>query len=891
MIAAATGILRTKLTPPSVRVDRVQRPRLAQQFSTGLECLLTLICAPAGYGKTTVLSEWFGSATGQQVSLAWLSLDEDDNDPARFLTYVAHALINAGDLEGDEIASLLRMPHPPHPKVILTELITRIEALPQRIALVLDDYHVITAQPVHDAVTFLLDHLPAQMHIVMSSREDPPFPLARLRGRGLLAEIRAADLRFTAEESGEFLAQMLGIRLSAPQIRDLDARTEGWIAGLQLAALAMKGREDVAAFLSAFTGSHRFILDYLTEEVLGRQPEDIQSFLLQTSILSRVCGTLCDAVTGRTDGQIILEQLERGNLFLVPLDDQRHWFRYHNLFADMLHKHLQSVMPERDVGELHRRASPWFASENLMEEAVHHAVIARDFPFAAQLMEELCRKYPVDSWGDRWIGLAGQIPDDVMALYPLLALDIGLRNAIIGEEDLAQKQVEMVRVTLAAGAIPSADVEELLGRADMIEGVNLVRRNELQRAIEAAERTLQRVPDHQFQLRARALKVKGGAFEQQQQYEQARLAYNQIIDIGQATRDVSLIINAMVRIADSFLIEGKLHDAEATCHAIIEKAVIEKREYLPFVGGAWTELAIIQFEANRLDHAVASAIKGVALCDRVFPDGTLACHTVMYRIYALRGDQSVLQPVVQSIGQILEEFPLMPVRITLPLLAHLWTNHEVHTLFRQAMPQTNFHASVLATQFLRLERLRAVLEQGGVSEREEAFVLLEELHSLLPTPKPLICFLEMLILEALVLDASGRTADALPILEAAVELAEPAGFFRVFVDKGEALSPLLHAIRRRNGSRAYVDRLLAAFENTSPMAAATPPSTPHLEPLSERELEVLRLIAEGASNRELAQQLVVTVGTVKKHMNNIFLKLDAHSRTQAVATARKHHLL
>ena len=341
MVASALDLLQTKLAPPFARAELVLRPRLIDQFNLGLNQPLTLICAPAGFGKTTLLADWLASKAPSDFSLAWLSLDEDDNDPNRFCTYLVYALTKITGIESKDLLSLLQSPQPPPHKAVLTTLLSRLEAYTSRLILVLDDYHLITAQPVHDAMIFLLDHLPHQMHLVITSREDPPFPLARMRGRDQLAEIRSDDLRFIPEEAAVFLRQVLNLDLTARQVDDLSARTEGWIAGLQLAALAMKGRENLGDFISAFTGSHRYILDYLTEEVLTRQDEAVQTFLLQTSVLDRMCGSLCDAVTGRTDGAQMLELLERSNLFVIALDEERSWYRYHHLFAEMLRRYLQ----------------------------------------------------------------------------------------------------------------------------------------------------------------------------------------------------------------------------------------------------------------------------------------------------------------------------------------------------------------------------------------------------------------------------------------------------------------------------------------------------------------------------------------------------------------------
>jgi LuxR family maltose regulon positive regulatory protein len=372
MVASAPGILQTKLAIPPARAELVARPRLIERFSNGLRRPLTLICAPAGFGKTTLLSEWIRANPDQEMALAWFSLDVDDNDPGRFLTYLIGSLIHSVGVDSDEALSLLQTSQPPPPKVILTALISGLETIDIRCALILDDYHLISNQVIHDALTFLVEHLPLQMHLVLISREDPPLPLARLRARGQLAEIRVDDLRFTLEEATQFLDQRPGIQLRVDQVQDLESRTEGWIAGLQLVALAMQGREDLDGFIAAFTGSHRYILDYLTEEVLNQQPESVRSFLLQTSILNRLSASLCDAITGQSNGHMLLEQIDRSNLFLISLDDERYWFRYHHLFADMLRRHLQHTSPDSEA-ELHHRASLWFEQNGWVTEAVEHA--------------------------------------------------------------------------------------------------------------------------------------------------------------------------------------------------------------------------------------------------------------------------------------------------------------------------------------------------------------------------------------------------------------------------------------------------------------------------------------------------------------------------------------
>src|SRR5215211_4399452 len=381
----AGPLLETKLHVPRRRHGLVPRPRLSERLSRGTESALTLVSAPAGFGKTTLLAEWLAAAPADERSAAWLSLDQRDNDPALFWTYLIAALQTAAHGVGAGALSLLQSPQPPIEAVLAT-LLNDLHAISDDVVLVLDDYHVIDARDVQDGMAFLLGHLPPQIHLVIASRADPALPLARLRARRELVEIRAADLRFTPEEAATYLNGVMGLELTARDVAALEGRTEGWIAALQLAALSMQGRDDIAGFIAGFAGEDRYIVDYLVEEVLQRQPDDVRSFLLQTSVLGRLNGSLCDVVTGRDGGRAMLEALDRGNLFLVPLDDRRRWYRYHHLFADVLQAHLLDEQP--DVApSLHRRASVWHAENGDRSEAVDHALAGGDFERAADLIE------------------------------------------------------------------------------------------------------------------------------------------------------------------------------------------------------------------------------------------------------------------------------------------------------------------------------------------------------------------------------------------------------------------------------------------------------------------------------------------------------------------------
>lgn len=894
MVVSASDILQTKLAPPPARADRVLRSRLTQQFSASLEYPLTLVCAPAGYGKTTLLGEWLSTEAGENVPIAWLSLDEDDNDPTRFLTYMVAALASISALDGDNLLSLLRSPQPPPPKVFLTALLSRLESFPDRFILTLDDYHLISAAPVHEAMTFLLDHLPTQMHLVITSREDPPFPLARLRARGQLAEIRADDLRFTPEEAGQFLSRMLGIRLSVDQVNDLDARIEGWIAGLQLAALAMKGREDVAAFISAFTGSHRFILDYLTEEVLKRQPAELQAFLLQTSILDRMCGPLCDAVTGRTDGQPILELLEHSNLFLIPLDDQRYWYRYHHLFAEMLRRHLQQANAGR-VTELHGRASAWFEQNGWFAEAIEHALAGQDNLRAAQLIERYGELAQMRGELATVLSWLKALPQATLRLRPKLGLNYAFMLTMTDTYAEAEERIWEVEQALLDASLVADETERkaLLGQAAAIRAtISLLLGYDGDVTITVGNNALAQLPETDLYRHAWANSIVGIAhYLLNGEMDEAEHHLKEAVLLSERANDPFTKIIGLSQLSRMYMIRGRLRQAFATAESLLHTGTVPRAW-----GQAQFDRSHVRYEQNDLE----GAIEDVTEARQIFEGYELVRFTIdgyvkMARLKWVQGDETEARTLMRRAVEMGQANNLRQTFVAEDVWqVWLWVklgNLAAAAEWAQDMEPTVHNDLNPALEFAHMTLARIYMAQGRLNE---AHALLMRLFLAANSAKRMGRVIEICVLQALASSLQGNTDAALEPLAYALSLGEPEGYVRTFVDEGPPMAALLREAKARGTAVNYVTRLLAAFDHETPVKSTSPSEQQingEFEPLSERELEVLRLIADGASNREIADQLVVSLGTVKKHLNNIFLKLDAHSRTQVIAAARKHNLL
>jgi len=779
-------------------------------------------------------------------------------------------------------------------------------------ALVLDDYHLITAPPIHRAVTYLLDHLPPQLHLVLATRADPPLPLARLRTRGHLTEIRAAELRFTSEEVMAFLTQALGPHLSSEEIAALEARTEGWIAGLQLAALSMQGREDIAGFLAAFSGSHRYIIDYLVEEVLAQQPEPVQTLLLQTAILERLQGSLCEAVMGvrrepggEANGQAMLEQLEQANLFLTPLDEERRWYRYHQLFAEALRHRLQRRQPEL-VPDLHRRASTWYEQQGLTRDAVHHALTAADFAQAARLIEqtaELTAKRGELATLRSWLEA---LPDELVRSRVELCLWQGWLLTLSGQYDSAERLLQDLEPRLRTTTVPIVEtigtVEtlrqganhrgliEYTGRMAAIRAFIAFRRGNTQRTIDLALQALEQLPKDQA-FRGLIAWYLGIAYFESGDLAKGSASLTEARASSLAAGNSYVAFMATFELAQMQARQGYLHQADQSYQQALELGA-ERGGTLAATGPAYVGRGELQREWNELDRASHSLQEGIARCQQTGNASILLRgHIMLARVKQAQGDAAGADQLIQRIPQILRSSSLSPLnaasanawhaRLSLQqgdlALASRWVQEHHLGVDDELNPGREWEYVTLARVLIAQYR------------PHEALSLLARLLHQAERLGWMGNALEIFVLQAVASRTGGDEVGAMERLSRALSLAEPEGYIRLFVDEGEPIVALLRQAYARGIAPDYVATLLSAAG--APALAALSPARSLLEPLTERELEVLRLLVAGLSNTAMARELVITIGTVKSHINHIYGKLGVQSRSQAIARAHTLHLL
>ena len=838
--------------------------------------------------------------------IAWLSLDEGDNEPARFLTYLITALNQAEGIENDlgkGTLGMLQSPQPPPVEAVLTSLLNEITVVSDRIIFVLDDYHRIQSSPIDDVLTYLLEHLPPQLHLVIATREDPHLPLARLRAKGQLTEIRASDLRFSSSETAEFLNRVMGLNLSAEDIITLESRTEGWIAGLQLAAISLQGRQDSAYLIRSFSGSHRFVVDYLIEEVLEQQSERVQTFLLQTTLLDQLTGSLCDALTGHDDGQATLEMLERANLFIVPLDNDRRWYRYHHLFADLLRQRLNQNQSEK-LPSLHRRASEWYEQNGFADKAVEHALRGEYFEQAAYLIE--------DHYGDNyerdqaqlWRWLAA-MPEDLVISRPHLTIARAWILFNRGQLDAAEHDLQFAEEAL--GSVRDRDSDSpldrerlrvverniLVGRVATIRSFLASYSGDMPGIILYARQALENLPQQELEWRSAALLALGDAYAGTGQMEAASEARSDALTTGQASDDAFYQTIVYLNLAETLRQQGRMRQVIDICERrmkVAEESGFSESGLVGWLLAIWGEALS---ELNDLDRALNRAQEGAKLAAL----GQDVWYEVMSNLYLVRvlfshGKLSGAEEVIESTENLARKhnIPLWASSSLSAWKARIWLAQgelkqasqwaEAYQLDPDVEPeyQHDMAYSVCA---------RVLIVQGRLDVVEGL------LHRLLEAAKAggrTSRVIELLILQSLAAQSAGDTPRALSALEQALDLGREEGFVRAFVDEGPLMARLFFEALSHGIRPEYTRLLLVAFPTPEPQQADTlqkpDPHADWVEPLSERELEILQLIAEGLKNREISDRLFLSLNTVKAHNRNIFGKLGVNSRTQAVARAR-----
>jgi LuxR family maltose regulon positive regulatory protein len=899
----STPIISTKLYIPPPRPNAVLRPRLFERLNEGLSRRLTLISASAGYGKTTLVSEWL---VGCERPFAWLSLDEGDNDPIRFLTYLIAALQKIAANIGEGVFGMLQTPHGPPIESILTALLNELTTIPDHFVLVLDDYHVIDAKPVEKAFAFILEHMPPQMHVVIATREDPHLPMARLRVRDQLTELRVADLRFNHAEAAGFLNQVMGLKILSEDIALLETRTEGWIAGLQLAAISMKGHKDATGFIKSFTGSHHFVLDYLIEEVLQQQSESVQTFLLCTSILDRMCGPLCDAVLRKVEGeqtaagalaqssllyrssstgQETLQSLEQANLFIVPLDNERRWYRYHHLFADLLRQRLQqsaaspTVDSRSGVADLHVRASEWYEENGLEIEAFHHAAAANDIDRAARLIEGNGMPLhfrgavaPVRNWLE---SLPSTILDERPSLWVINAsvLLFGTQLTLV-EQKLQAAEAAM------QGTEQNEKTNDLIGHIASIRATLAVTQHEVENILVQSRRALEYLHPDNLPVRTATIWTMGYAYHLQGDRVAATKAYTEAIMISESIGHFIIAIMSTIGLGNMQEADNQLDLAAKSYRRVLQLA---GESSLLVVCEAHLGLARISYEWNDMDAAKQHGQKSVQLAIQLEnTDRLVACELFLARLKLAEGDPTGAAAILAKNAQFVSQ--------------HNFVHRMSEVAAVQALVLLHQGKLGAATQLIQKHELPLVQARLHFAEGD-TFAVLDALEPLLRQMEEKGWadeLLKIMVLQTVALYEHGEKDKAVQLLGDAMALAEPGGFIRIFIDEGIPMAGLLSEAANRGIRTDYIGKLMAVFEaegKTSENKSYLPAAQPLIEPLSQRELKVLQLIAQGLSNHEISDKLFIALDTVKGHNRRIYGKLQVQRRTEAVARARELGLL
>ena len=871
----------TKFHIPVRRSRDVARPRLLESLDAGLHHgrKLTLLSAPAGYGKTTLIADWVQSLSGYQI--AWLSLDEADNDPARFLGYWLAACRRLDHTLGQSAESLLGMPQIPPPPAIFDQLINDLSELHNPAILILDDYHVVTNPQIHEALEYFLDHQPPQFHLALTSRVDPPFSLARMRVRGELTEIRAHQLRFTPEEARQFFNQAMRLDLAPEDVAALEARTEGWAAGLQLAALAMQNLPDRRDFLAEFSGSHRYVIDYLLEEVLKRQPPHIRDFLRETAVLPRFNADLCQAVTGGDDGSHrhaadILTELEQSNLFLIPLDDKRGWYRYHHLFADV----LRTGLPWETERRVRQRAARWFTEQGPPAEALPHWLAIADTDQAAHLIDQLAADWLKNGELQTLLGWLEALPETAVNANPDLISYKALCLMLTGQIERAQQYGRQAHKLFARQAESGG-----LGRLLAIQAWFAMTGSQTE-AGALAQSALAQLDQNDTFFRAIALVALGSDYAWNASLDVSSQVFRETYELGRRMNHPFIILGALANLAFNLLEMGQLREAEALCRAALSEYVDQRGNPLPILGIVYSPLAAVCYEQGRFEEAQTWARRSITLSQRLFSSVILGgdSEIVLARVAFQQGRADEALALLASTAETARQ------------------RHVLLVVFKTAVVQAEFHLLSgnlpEARQCLNeLDRLgQASLHktkqifahlsarfQAASGQSAQALHMLRELTETTQTENSLRRLMGTYVAQALIQEAGGRHEEARQSFAQALRLAAPEGYVSLFLaHEGWQTYPLLLACQSVAPEFvADVLRRIARTEDSLPLSAALP------EPLTEQEMNVLALLVDGRSNQEIADELVISLGTAKWHVHNILQKLEVGTRAQAIARAHE----
>jgi LuxR family transcriptional regulator, maltose regulon positive regulatory protein len=890
-------LLITKTRQPLLPSDWVARPRLSSKLVEALKHKLVLLSAPAGYGKTTLVIE---ALRGYKKPIGWISLEASDNVPGNFWNYLIMALQSVIPGVCQNVINALQLPQPPPVEWLLTNILNSISSYDSEFILVLDDYHNIESPTIHEAVSFVVEHLPPEIHLVIASRIDPPLRLARWRVKGDIAEIRAVDLSFTTQEVTAFIKNTAGITLSEQDLSMLENRTEGWVAGLKMAALSLQGKKDISGYIKAFSGSNRYILDYLAEEVLRQQPLGINQFLLETSMLERMCGPLCDALTGRSDSQLTLAQLEAANLFISPLDDERYWYRYHQLFATILYNQLVRDEPQL-VNLLHQRASLWYEKEGFTEGAINHALLGGDAERAATILENVAARMLGQNQGIRLLEYSSRIPEPIVLASPWLCVCFAWAALTANSPEILSKMLS--RAVEALSDVPQklslysrANLQRIKGHMLSLESFIAQAQGDIPRAIHLSEEANRELPATSIDdLLTRAVNSINLAAHYQKTGDITKSVplLEELIAAGRRGDYHYAIVAGQGSLANIEMQLSRFDKVTALCNEAIEQGTRWGGICpLPATSLAYVVLGQLDYEQNELDSAEDNLKRGIELGESsFFWEAVIKGYLSMARLVQVQGNFRLATEYIQRSEKLgpwvtappeVHQIPAIKARLALRQgdipIASDWSRQQEISLPLNKLPDYQQEYA-----YLTLVKVKLVLDDcQGIPAYLDQFI------NNASRQERSAAVIEALMLKAQALECLGQSDESVSALDGALSLAEPSGYMRTFIDEGNRITGTLRRIITAGKNIAYASKLLDIINAQLPSHSPTSKTTAGLvESLSERELEVLKLIASGKPNKEIGSTLFLAIGTVKKHTNNIFGKLGVESRTQAIARARE----